>query len=153
MSSTDQQVMHRNFLQARVNVPDERFTWLCSVYKPKSEVPAFLEIVDIAGLVRYVTLQLILPMARSKFHLPCQQPLLPKAASCDGSYAGAPQQGLCSNQRGVVKVIGCNAGAQLKGRVSEMLSCHTSRKWMASSTCAGVLKMQMWCTWKTESTL
>lgn len=37
---------------ARVNVPDERFKWLCETYKPKSEVPAFLEIVDIAGLVR-----------------------------------------------------------------------------------------------------
>ena len=39
-------------LQARVNVPDDRFRWLCSTYKPKSEVPAFLEIVDIAGLVK-----------------------------------------------------------------------------------------------------
>mmetsp|Transcript_21228 Transcript_21228/g.36463 ORF Transcript_21228/g.36463 Transcript_21228/m.36463 type:complete len:386 (-) Transcript_21228:351-1508(-) len=37
---------------ARVNVPDERFDWLCKHYKPKSEVAAFLEIVDIAGLVR-----------------------------------------------------------------------------------------------------
>lgn len=37
---------------ARVNVPDERFLWLCDLYKPKSAVPAFLEIVDIAGLVR-----------------------------------------------------------------------------------------------------
>lgn len=38
--------------QARVHVPDERFKWLCSTYKPKSEVPAFLDIVDIAGLVK-----------------------------------------------------------------------------------------------------
>jgi hypothetical protein len=38
--------------QARVNVPDDRFNWLCDVYKPKSSVPAFLDIVDIAGLVR-----------------------------------------------------------------------------------------------------
>ncbi|DBA99224.1 hypothetical protein WJX82_008597 [Trebouxia sp. C0006] len=37
---------------ARVHVPDERFKWLCSTYKPKSEVPAFLDIVDIAGLVK-----------------------------------------------------------------------------------------------------
>jgi obg-like ATPase 1 len=37
---------------ARVNVPDERFKWLCDLYKPKSQVPAFLEVVDIAGLVR-----------------------------------------------------------------------------------------------------
>lgn len=35
-----------------MNVPDERFRWLCELYKPKSEVAAFLEIVDIAGLVR-----------------------------------------------------------------------------------------------------
>ncbi len=39
--------------QARVNVPDERFNWLCDLYKPKSEVPAFLDVVDIAGLVKY----------------------------------------------------------------------------------------------------
>ncbi|TQE12053.1 hypothetical protein C1H46_002447 [Malus baccata] len=38
--------------EARVNVPDERFDWLCQLYKPKSEVSAFLEIHDIAGLVR-----------------------------------------------------------------------------------------------------
>ncbi|KAG2454567.1 hypothetical protein HYH02_000412 [Chlamydomonas schloesseri] len=37
---------------ARVNVPDDRFNWLCSIYKPKSSVPAFLDVVDIAGLVR-----------------------------------------------------------------------------------------------------
>lgn len=45
-------------LQARVNVPDERFKWLCNLFKPKSEVPAFLEIVDIAGLVRHATTQI-----------------------------------------------------------------------------------------------
>ncbi|KAF8774991.1 hypothetical protein HU200_005039 [Digitaria exilis] len=38
--------------EARVNVPDERFDWLCQLYKPKSEVPAYLEITDIAGLIR-----------------------------------------------------------------------------------------------------
>lgn len=37
---------------ARVNIPDERFNWLCKAYHPKSEVPAFLEIHDIAGLVK-----------------------------------------------------------------------------------------------------
>jgi obg-like ATPase 1 len=37
---------------ARVHVPDERFKWLCDTYKPKSAVPAFLDIVDIAGLVK-----------------------------------------------------------------------------------------------------
>ncbi|WWC66351.1 GTP-binding protein YchF [Kwoniella pini CBS 10737] len=36
--------------EARIPVPDERFDWLCSLYKPKSEVPAFLTCVDIAGL-------------------------------------------------------------------------------------------------------
>ncbi|RWR81850.1 obg-like protein ATPase 1 isoform X1 [Cinnamomum micranthum f. kanehirae] len=38
--------------EARINVPDERFDWLCQLFKPKSEVAAFLEIHDIAGLVR-----------------------------------------------------------------------------------------------------
>ena len=37
---------------SRVNIEDERFTWLCDHYKPKSIIPAFLEVVDIAGLVK-----------------------------------------------------------------------------------------------------
>lgn len=36
--------------KACVPVPDERFLWLCDLYKPKSEVPAFLTVIDIAGL-------------------------------------------------------------------------------------------------------
>mmetsp|Transcript_70889 Transcript_70889/g.224432 ORF Transcript_70889/g.224432 Transcript_70889/m.224432 type:complete len:386 (-) Transcript_70889:428-1585(-) len=38
--------------EARVNVPDDRFNWLCETYKPKSKVPAFLDVWDIAGLVK-----------------------------------------------------------------------------------------------------
>merc|ERR1711939_795030 len=38
--------------EARVVVPDERFDWLCSHYKPKSEVPSNLTVYDIAGLTR-----------------------------------------------------------------------------------------------------
>eukprot|EP01025_Chloroclados_australasicus_P052272 TRINITY_DN6087_c0_g3_i3.p2 TRINITY_DN6087_c0_g3~~TRINITY_DN6087_c0_g3_i3.p2 ORF type:complete len:170 (-),score=30.11 TRINITY_DN6087_c0_g3_i3:129-638(-) len=37
---------------ARVMVPDERFEWLCQLYKPKNSVSAFLDVVDIAGLVK-----------------------------------------------------------------------------------------------------
>jgi len=37
---------------SRVAVPDERFDWLVDLYKPKSVVPAFLQITDIAGLIR-----------------------------------------------------------------------------------------------------
>jgi len=37
--------------KATVPVPDERFTKLCEMFKPKSEVSAILQIVDIAGLV------------------------------------------------------------------------------------------------------
>lgn len=33
-------------------MPDERFDWLCEVYKPASKVPGFLDIWDIAGLVK-----------------------------------------------------------------------------------------------------
>ncbi|KEI39839.1 uncharacterized protein L969DRAFT_93679 [Mixia osmundae IAM 14324] len=36
--------------EARVPVPDDRFDWLVQLYKPKSEIPAFLTCVDIAGL-------------------------------------------------------------------------------------------------------
>lgn len=36
--------------EARIPVPDARFEWLCDLYKPASRVPAFLTILDIAGL-------------------------------------------------------------------------------------------------------
>uniref|UniRef100_A0A7S0RR38 Obg-like ATPase 1 n=1 Tax=Pyramimonas obovata TaxID=1411642 RepID=A0A7S0RR38_9CHLO len=36
----------------RVNVPDERFDWLVDLHKPKSIVRPYLEVVDIAGLVK-----------------------------------------------------------------------------------------------------
>ncbi|CAG9865024.1 unnamed protein product [Phyllotreta striolata] len=36
----------------KVPVPDERFDFLCDYFKPLSKVPAFLNIVDIAGLVK-----------------------------------------------------------------------------------------------------
>jgi len=38
--------------ESRVPVPDERWTYLCDYYKPLSKVPAFLNVVDIAGLVK-----------------------------------------------------------------------------------------------------
>ncbi|KAL1407726.1 hypothetical protein Q8F55_007159 [Vanrija albida] len=36
--------------EARIPVPDERFDWLASVYKPSNKIPAFLTCIDIAGL-------------------------------------------------------------------------------------------------------
>eukprot|EP00794_Sanderia_malayensis_P017844 gene17844-19625_t len=36
----------------RVPVPDERYDFLCKHHKPASKVPAFLNVVDIAGLVK-----------------------------------------------------------------------------------------------------
>ncbi|XP_070570294.1 obg-like ATPase 1 [Ptychodera flava] len=38
--------------ESRVPVPDERFDFLCNFYKPPSKIPAFLKVVDIAGLVK-----------------------------------------------------------------------------------------------------
>lgn len=38
--------------EARVPVPDERFDYLCDFYKPPSKIPAYLNVVDIAGLVK-----------------------------------------------------------------------------------------------------
>lgn len=38
--------------EARVAVPDARFDWLCTHYKPASRVPAYLTVFDIAGLVK-----------------------------------------------------------------------------------------------------
>ncbi|KAF2131652.1 GTP-binding protein-like protein YchF [Dothidotthia symphoricarpi CBS 119687] len=38
--------------EARVIVPDDRFDFLCDMYKPKSVVPANLTVYDIAGLTR-----------------------------------------------------------------------------------------------------
>jgi len=37
--------------ESRVPVPDARWDWLCDFHKPASKVPAFLNVVDIAGLV------------------------------------------------------------------------------------------------------
>ncbi|KAH6913243.1 cytoplasmic protein [Coprinopsis sp. MPI-PUGE-AT-0042] len=36
--------------EARIPVPEERFNWLCEVYKPASRIPAHLTCIDIAGL-------------------------------------------------------------------------------------------------------
>ncbi|XP_060529633.1 obg-like ATPase 1 isoform X2 [Cylas formicarius] len=38
--------------ESRVPVPDARFDYLCEYFKPLSKVPAFLNVVDIAGLVK-----------------------------------------------------------------------------------------------------
>ncbi|CAH2350195.1 obg-like ATPase 1 [[Candida] railenensis] len=38
--------------EARVIVPSPRFDTLCDIYKPKSEVPAFMTLYDIAGLTK-----------------------------------------------------------------------------------------------------
>ncbi|EGD75842.1 obg-like ATPase 1 [Salpingoeca rosetta] len=38
--------------EARVPVPDERFDYLCEHFKPPSKIPAFLHVMDIAGLVK-----------------------------------------------------------------------------------------------------
>ena len=38
--------------ESRVAVQDDRFDWLCNHYQPASKVPAFLNVVDIAGLVK-----------------------------------------------------------------------------------------------------
>jgi obg-like ATPase 1 len=38
--------------KAQVPLPDQKFEWLCEVYKPDSIIPSYLEVVDIAGLVK-----------------------------------------------------------------------------------------------------
>uniref|UniRef100_A0A0N5CEJ3 Obg-like ATPase 1 n=1 Tax=Strongyloides papillosus TaxID=174720 RepID=A0A0N5CEJ3_STREA len=38
--------------ESRVAINDERFDWLVDFYKPASKVPAFLNVTDIAGLVK-----------------------------------------------------------------------------------------------------
>jgi obg-like ATPase 1 len=38
--------------ESRVFVPDERFDWLCQHFKPEREAAAFLQVTDIAGLVK-----------------------------------------------------------------------------------------------------
>jgi obg-like ATPase 1 len=38
--------------ESRVPVPDARFDYLCDFFKPASKVPSFLNVVDIAGLVK-----------------------------------------------------------------------------------------------------
>lgn len=38
--------------ESRVPIPDDRWDFLCKYHKPASKVPAFLNVVDIAGLVK-----------------------------------------------------------------------------------------------------
>lgn len=38
--------------ESRCPVPDLRFDWLCELWQPASKVPAYLQITDIAGLIR-----------------------------------------------------------------------------------------------------
>uniref|UniRef100_A0A667ZJ91 Obg-like ATPase 1 n=1 Tax=Myripristis murdjan TaxID=586833 RepID=A0A667ZJ91_9TELE len=38
--------------ESRVPIPDERYDFLCQFHKPPSKIPAFLNVVDIAGLVK-----------------------------------------------------------------------------------------------------
>lgn len=38
--------------EARCSVPDERYDYLCDIWKPPSQQPAFLMVTDIAGLIR-----------------------------------------------------------------------------------------------------
>ncbi|CAG8575919.1 7230_t:CDS:2 [Paraglomus occultum] len=38
--------------ESRVAVPDPRFDWLCEIYNPESKIPAYLTVIDIAGLVK-----------------------------------------------------------------------------------------------------
>lgn len=38
--------------ESRVDVPDTRFDWLCEHFAPPSKVPSYLNVVDIAGLVK-----------------------------------------------------------------------------------------------------
>ena len=56
---TDQAIAAENFPfctiepnEARCAVPDERYDYLCNLWKPPSEYPAYLHVTDIAGLVR-----------------------------------------------------------------------------------------------------
>jgi len=37
---------------SRVSMPDKRYDWLVNHFKPASKVPAFLQVTDIAGLIR-----------------------------------------------------------------------------------------------------
>ena len=38
--------------ESRCSVPDERYDYLCEVWKSPSKIPAYLQITDIAGLIK-----------------------------------------------------------------------------------------------------
>jgi obg-like ATPase 1 len=38
--------------ESRCPVPDQRYEWLCELWQPASRIPAYLNITDIAGLIR-----------------------------------------------------------------------------------------------------
>merc|ERR1719188_554406 len=39
-------------IETRTFIPDDRFDWLVAHYKPNSQIPPYLTVVDIAGLVK-----------------------------------------------------------------------------------------------------
>lgn len=56
---TDQAVAAENYPfctidpnESRTPIPDARFDWLCQLWQPVSRVPAYLQITDIAGLIK-----------------------------------------------------------------------------------------------------
>lgn len=56
---TEQSVAAENFPfctidpnESRCPVPDQRFNWLCELWQSPSQIPAYLHITDIAGLIR-----------------------------------------------------------------------------------------------------
>ena len=56
---TNQSVPAENFpfctiepTEARCAIEDERYSWLCDLWEPKSKIPPYLQVTDIAGLIR-----------------------------------------------------------------------------------------------------
>jgi obg-like ATPase 1 len=61
---------------ARCAVPDKRYKQLCDIWVPPSKYPAFLHLVDIAGLIKGVSELALCNDRRSRF-LNCSQTFSP----------------------------------------------------------------------------
>jgi hypothetical protein len=153
--------------ESRCAVPDQRFDYLCELFKPPSKIPAFLHVTDIAGLIKGASEGEPTEAMRS----------ISSRSSSSSSSSGSIFESLPGDSRvtflpALKKMMGSrqkhtsirpsihpyphldqstpSTTHQAPGWVTP--SCRTSRRWTASSTWCGPSRTTRSCTWTTQST-
>lgn len=103
------------------------------MYKPKSEVPAFLEICDIAGLVKGAA------QGEGLGNAFLSHIMVRKIVLISHTFSHAPKLMACVILWLLFDPLNPNA-------MRAFIKC---RQWTAFSTCAAPSKTRMWCMWRT----